>query len=152
MAVQFPSLIGMPTPQVLAYPPQTVIAEKLEAMTALGVTNGRVKDLYDVWAISLAFDLDGKSVVAAVRETFTRRGTVLKPGRPPMLSATYTGDASRQSLWRAFLSNRAEIVGAPPELPAMAEEAAPFIVPIMDAAAGATRLGRWNAKHRRWSS
>ncbi|HCK84807.1 MAG TPA: hypothetical protein DHW63_09920 [Hyphomonadaceae bacterium] len=72
--LDFPSLLGMATPRLKAYPPETVIAEKLEAMAALGLASSRVKDLYDLW------------VVEAVSKTFERRGTELTAGRPPMLT------------------------------------------------------------------
>jgi len=84
--LDFPSLLGMATPRLKAYPPETVIAEKLEAMAALGLANSRVKDLYDLWAIAAAFDLDGARVVEAVSKTFRRRGTELTAGSPPMLT------------------------------------------------------------------
>ncbi len=47
----YPSLLGMETPQIRTYPPATVIAEKFQAMVALGIANGRMKDYYDLWAI-----------------------------------------------------------------------------------------------------
>jgi Nucleotidyl transferase AbiEii toxin, Type IV TA system len=149
--LQFPSLIGMPTPRLKAYPPQTVIAEKVEAMAALGLANSRVKDLYDLWAISLAFDLAGEGVIAALQETFKRRGAQLKAGRPSMLTPGYTGDPNKQALWRAFLSNRAEIANAPADLAAMAEDVALFIEPALTAAANGAVLGVWDKERRTWS-
>jgi hypothetical protein len=41
----FPSLLSdMPAADVLMYPPETVVAEKFEAMIRFGETNGRIKD------------------------------------------------------------------------------------------------------------
>ena len=38
----------MPTPRLRAYPPETVVAEKVQAMVALGMLNSRMKDFFDV--------------------------------------------------------------------------------------------------------
>jgi hypothetical protein len=50
--IEYPSLLGMPTAKLKAYPPETVVAEKLEALVSLGVANSRIKDFFDLWAIS----------------------------------------------------------------------------------------------------
>ena len=148
--LDFPSLLGMAKPRLKAYPPETVIAEKLEAMAALGLANSRVKDLYDLWALAGAFDLDGARVVEAVSKTFGRRGTELTASRPPMLTLAYTSEPSRQALWRAFLTGRAEIENAPKDIAAIAEEVARFVEPVMEAAAAGLALGDWSAKARAW--
>lgn len=148
--IEFPSLLDMPKAQLKSYPPETVIAEKLEAMTALGLVNSRVKDLYDLWAISQAFDLDGARVTQAVEATYRRRGTKLDASVPAMLTVTYSGDTSRQQMWRAFLDGRAEIENAPKELADIAAQVIPFVAPILSAAAEGAPLGAWSAKRRSW--
>ena len=40
-----------------AYPKETVIAEKLEAVTALGILNSRMKDFYDLALLSRCIPL-----------------------------------------------------------------------------------------------
>lgn len=55
----YPSLLGMPAPSLHMYPPETVIAEKAEAMVYLGGLNSRMKDFYDVWRMSEQFDFQG---------------------------------------------------------------------------------------------
>ena len=37
--VEYPSLLGFPTPVVSVYPKETVVAEKLQAMVMLGMAN-----------------------------------------------------------------------------------------------------------------
>jgi hypothetical protein len=49
----FPCLLAdMPAPTILAYPPETVVAEKFEAIVRFGEANGRLKDFNDIWAIA----------------------------------------------------------------------------------------------------
>ena len=40
-----------PAPALRAYPKATVVAEKLHAVTILGMTNSRMKDFFDLWAL-----------------------------------------------------------------------------------------------------
>jgi len=44
-----PVLLDFPAPKLRSYPRETVIAEKFQAMVALGLANTRLKDFYDVW-------------------------------------------------------------------------------------------------------
>jgi len=64
--VEFPTLLGAPPPKLRAYPRESVVAEKLEAMVHLGVTNSRMKDFFDVWFLSQTFAFDGTVVSAAI--------------------------------------------------------------------------------------
>lgn len=52
--IDLPVLLDMPSPHLRAYPRETVIAEKFQAMVALGRANSRMKDFYDVWLLSRA--------------------------------------------------------------------------------------------------
>jgi hypothetical protein len=72
-AVEFPLLLASPTlpaPRLNAYPRETVIAEKLEAMVTLGVPNSRMKDFSDLLTLARSFDFEGDVLVRAVRSTF----------------------------------------------------------------------------------
>ena len=46
--VDFPALLEFPPARVRAYPRETVVAEKLEAMVFLGLANSRMKDFFDL--------------------------------------------------------------------------------------------------------
>ena len=50
--IEYPSLLDSPAPVLRAYPKETVVAEKLEALTALGLLNSRMKDFYDLALLS----------------------------------------------------------------------------------------------------
>jgi predicted nucleotidyltransferase component of viral defense system len=59
--IEYPVFLGGDTIALLAYPIETAIAEKLQAMVALGNANSRMKDFYDVWTCSTHLDLNGKN-------------------------------------------------------------------------------------------
>lgn len=43
-----PTLLELPAPKLAAYPRETVVAEKLQAMVHLGLANSRMKDFFDL--------------------------------------------------------------------------------------------------------
>ena len=106
LEVDYPSLLDMPMPRLRAYPPETIVAEKLQAMVALGMLNSRMKDFFDLWAISQTFPFDGPVLGDALRATFTRRGTLLPAGTPIALTQAFADDAAKQAQWRAFIPAR----------------------------------------------
>jgi hypothetical protein len=56
----YPTLLEFPGPRLLAYPKETVVAEKLEALVKLGIANTRMKDFYDLEILSRTFAFEGK--------------------------------------------------------------------------------------------
>jgi len=100
--LDYPSLLGMEAPQIRAYPPATVIAEKFQAMIALGVANGRMKDYFDLWAIPKTQAVPEADLDAAIRATFERRRTDIPSERPPGLSMVLLSDETKQRQWRAY--------------------------------------------------
>jgi len=100
----FPTLLDLPAPQIRAYPKETVIAEKFEAIVTLGMTNSRVKDYYDIWMLSRRYEFDPAVLGSAIRATFQRRATPL-PAHPPVgLTPAFASEPGHQSQWRAFVS------------------------------------------------
>jgi len=139
----FPALLDFPAPRVRAYPTASVVAEKFQAMVALGIANTRMKDFYDLYRLSETQAFDGETVAAAIRATFERRGTAIPSELPLALSDAFAGDADKQAQWRAFL-RRGHLDNAPANLTAVTERLAAFLLPA--ARAVATR----EAFRRRW--
>ena len=103
--IDYPSLLGMDRPSIRAYPPAAVIAEKFQAVVALGLANGRMKDFYDLWAIPKAMPVDEAALDAAIAATFNRRTTPVPSDRPVGLSETMTQDADAGRRWRAYIES-----------------------------------------------
>ena len=104
----YPVLIAdFPPPQLRTYPVYTVVAEKLHAIVLLGITNSRLKDYFDLWILLDREALDSGILASAIGATFNRRGFRLPTELPIGLSDEFSGDASRQALWAAFLRKNA---------------------------------------------
>ncbi|MEI7464154.1 MAG: nucleotidyl transferase AbiEii/AbiGii toxin family protein [Burkholderiales bacterium] len=103
--IDLPVLLDMPSPHLRAYPPETVIAEKLHAMVVLGRANSRMKDYYDVWMLTSAFDIEHERLSRAIVATFARRSTVIPAEVPDGLSDAFAADSAKQRQWDAFARN-----------------------------------------------
>jgi hypothetical protein len=86
-----------------AYPRETVVAEKFQAMVMLGMGNSRMKDFYDLWILARRFAFTGATLAQAIQATFQRRHTDLPTQAPLALSAEFWGDRTKISQWSAFL-------------------------------------------------
>jgi hypothetical protein len=124
--LELPVLLDLPAPRLRTYPRETVIAEKFQAMVALGRANSRMKDFYDVWVLARAFDFSGDGLSRAIVATFARRNTPIPIDPPYGLTSAFANDPAKQQQWRAFAENMEA------ELPPFAEivdDLATFLMP-----------------------
>ncbi|CAM4065262.1 Nucleotidyltransferase AbiEii toxin of type IV toxin-antitoxin system [Roseateles saccharophilus] len=102
--VTYPTLLAdVPAPALRAYPKATVVAEKLHAVTVLGMTNSRMKDFFDLWVLLHDATLDDAELHSAIEATFSRRQTPMPATLPIGLSEAFAEDATKQVQWKAFL-------------------------------------------------
>jgi len=87
---------------VRAYSPETVIAEKFQAVIALGIVNSRMKDFYDLYAIPRAVKVSEDALLKAIKSTFMRRETDIPTDRPTGFSNAFSQDPIRQTQWAAY--------------------------------------------------
>jgi len=97
-----PTLLDQPAPKLAAYPRESVVSEKFEAMVALGIGNSRMKDFYDVAYLARHFQFDGARLVRAIRATFKRRGTAIPQSAPIALTKEFAEDPAKRAQWKAF--------------------------------------------------
>jgi predicted nucleotidyltransferase component of viral defense system len=141
--LQFPTLLAdMPSPDVLAYPTETIVAEKVEAMVHLGLSNSRMKDFTDLVIAARRTAFDGGTLVAAIRATFRRRGAQLPESEIVALSEQFVQDARAQANWKAY-AKREGLRGFE-SLAQVIEELRAFLSrPIEHARTGETFGARW---------
>jgi hypothetical protein len=143
--VTFPALLDAPAPQLHAYPKETVIAEKFQAIVDLGQANSRMKDYYDIVALSRLFNFDGDGVRRAIAATFERRRTALPAKRPPGLTKAFARDMRKVSQWAAFVQ-REPLLLSPGDLVDVVRELGLFIMaPTKAARAGQPFTHKWKA-------
>jgi predicted nucleotidyltransferase component of viral defense system len=142
--IAVPSVLGMDPPQVLAYPRETVVAEKLHAMVVLDISNTRMKDFYDLWFLSRSWPFQLIALADAIRATFEHRGTPLPIGTPFALTPEFHSDAQKSLQWRAFVK-RLRLDPSTPDLDEIGEAISRF------AEAPFREARTWTAAERTWS-
>lgn len=107
LAGQWPSILDFPPVQLITYPVETVIAEKLEAIVSLALANSRMKDFYDLYWLLAHISPNQDTLRHAIRNTFQRRQTVLPQSPPIAFTAAFFKDPQKITQWQAFLRKNA---------------------------------------------
>ncbi len=138
-AIAYPTLLDQPAPMLRAYPRETVVAEKFQALTALGMANSRMKDFFDLGVLARDYSFDGGTLVAALAATFARRQTAPPEESPLALTPAFA--AAKEAQWRAF-ARRTALVS--PSLAPLLIELERFLLPPSRAIArGTPFLHQW---------
>lgn len=131
--IVFPTLLEFPAPTVRAYPIYTVISEKLQALTVLGMANSRMKNYYDLWTFAARVEIRGSTLVAAIRATFERRETPIPAETPLGLTTEFAEGVEKVRQWKAF----AKKISTDPPIPTLDEVVGMLqecLCPALDAA------------------
>ena len=143
--IDYPTMLAGPAPRLRAYPVETVVAEKLEALVMLGMANSRLKDFYDLWFIAQTFELRRSGLASAVQRTFERRGTALSIAVPAGLTDEFA--TAKADQWKAFLA-RDRMAAAPDILAIVIADLRGFLLPLVDGSARADQTwspgGPWS--------
>jgi hypothetical protein len=125
--LDFPVLLDQPAPHLRAYARETVVAEKFQAMVALGRANGRMKDFYDVWMLQHTHTFDPERLSKAIAATFERRQIAIPAETPDALTDEFAADPTKQTQWAAFLRN---IEQTQPSLQEVVSDLREFLMPL----------------------
>ncbi|MDR6306026.1 putative nucleotidyltransferase component of viral defense system [Nitrobacter vulgaris] len=124
--LDYPTMLAFPAPRLRAYARETVIAEKFQAMVALGRANSRMKDFYDIWILSKSFDFAGDRLARAIAATFARRETAVPVDLPDALTPAFANDEQKQRQWNAFVR---DVSADPGSLEDIVTSLAEFLMP-----------------------
>src|SRR5438552_10124951 len=135
-------LLNFPAPKLRAYPRETVVAEKFEAMVKLGMANSRMKDFYDLWVLAKRFEFESATLAAAIQATFKTRRTTLPRSSPLALQADFYELPTKPTQWRAVL--RKSGLKADSSLKEIIELIGEFVMPVVNG------LSERNAENKVW--
>ena len=143
VVVEYPGLLGEHF-DVVGYPVETVLAEKVVTMLDRGELTTRERDFSDVYQISAGRDVDGGTLTAAIDATIAYRGS------DRQLLRTAVGNLAdhRQANWSTYIAT-AGIEGlVPARFDDAIDAVADFVDPVL---AGDVEDGTWDARARRWT-
>ena len=95
-------------------------------MVVLGRANSRMKDLYDIWALSRTFEFNDGRLARAIAATFARRKTSIPSELPDTLTADFANDPQKVQQWNSFV---AEVANQPGTLADVIGHLASFLMP-----------------------
>jgi len=140
--IDYPTILDFPAPSLRSYPPETVIAEKVEAMIYLGRLNSRMKDFYDVWWMAQQLDFDGVTLCEAIRRTFEARSTEVIQFDELRVEISENQNVDQQ--WGAFV--RKSRIIAPASFVEILLPIEEFLAPLLSALKDEqTMVARWDA-------
>jgi hypothetical protein len=145
--VELPTLRpDTPPVQVLGYPIETVLAEKLTTAITLGPANTRVRDYADIHTLTGTHDLDLSRLREALERTAQFRDVTVQP-----LSAV-VGDLAdrRAATYTAYRRNLGpDGHHLPEQFTDVVSNAITFADPITEPTG---RSARWHSRTRRWTA
>lgn len=147
--VSYPSLLDLPHPHIRVYPPETIVAEKFQTVVARGMGNNRLKDYYDLWALSVEREFYGVDLQKAIAGTFERRKTAIPGAVPVGLTETFYGSKRKKTDWQAFLKKHG--LSKSTSLEVVSVSIANFAMPLCDALLAEDEFDKKWVNVRGWS-
>lgn len=141
-------LEGFDAPEIMTYSVESTIAEKLDAILQRFELTGRMKDFYDIYYLSQAFNFDGLKLQTAIAETLRNRGTDYSADSFHRITAL-VNDENMQVRWRHFLRTLHN-----PDIPfsQVMDGIAAFIEPVWDAFIKGNKFQKqWDASAMNWA-
>ena len=124
--VELAVLLDQPAPKLRAYSYETVIAEKFQAIVALGLANTLLKDFYDVWMLAQTLGFKDDRLAQAIAATFARRTTEIPTEPPDGLTAAFANDPTKRQQWTAFVE---QVTANPGDLGDVVDALSLFLLP-----------------------
>lgn len=141
--LDYPTILHMPAPHLRGYPPESVVAEKFQALVFLGSVNSRMKDFYDLWVLASQFDFDGRKLQLAIVNTLKRRNTMIPDESPVGLRSAFA--VENQAQWQAFI-RRNNLENAPNSLIEVTSVLNNFLNPLIHTTTdGENFKARWKS-------
>jgi hypothetical protein len=142
--LEFPTLLKSAAPKLKAYPKESVVAEKFEAIVKLGVANSRMKDFYDLFVLAQRFEFDSATLASAIQATFQTRRTPLPSSLPLAFTAGFHQLPNKQTQWKAFLGKSG--LNAESSLEETIRVIREFVMPVVEG------ISKRNRKKKIWQA
>jgi len=126
--IDFPTLLDMEPPKLLAYSLESVVAEKFEAALDLADLNSRMKDFYDIRALSHRYSFDGLVLQEAIVATCSRRNTPIHV-KAELFSRRFADRPDKQTQWGAFI-RKGMFDSVPEGFAQLMTEVGSFLLPV----------------------
>ncbi len=147
VSMEYPTLLDHKAPRIQTYSIESVISEKFEAIVSLGKANSRMKDFYDLYALSCSFDFQGEILQEAIKETFVNRKATYDT--LVAFEPSFAVDPKRKTMWTSFL--KAKNIKGELAFDHVINEIQSFLFPIVEAIKAKSPFnGVWKHQEKTW--
>jgi len=126
--IDYPTILENEKAHLLAYTPETSIAEKYQAMINLDMANSRMKDFFDIWLLANNLEFQGNRLSRAIKKTFNKRDAVLSTEMPTCFTCEFSESEIKQTQWNAFV-NKIGLKDKIPTFPEVLQFIQNFLMP-----------------------
>jgi hypothetical protein len=141
--IRYPTLLSDEAFELLGYPVETVIAEKVETMISRGDANTRERDYADVLMLSMEHTVEARTLRRELEKTAAHRATEIAP----LAEILDTLPAARQGSWAAFVDRTGLTDALPSSFEEVVDRVAAFVDPVLRNEPG---VERWDPAARVW--
>ncbi len=141
--LDYPSLIGLPSPKLMVYSLESSIAEKFEGIVKLNFQTSRMKDFYDIVFIGGSKSFKSETLKEAFETTFNTRETDLRE-RKIIYEEEFKNDKTKQVQWNSFITKNK--LDADNEFKQVVEKLENFIEPLFIN----DEETKWNPEKWKW--
>jgi predicted nucleotidyltransferase component of viral defense system len=142
--IEYPTLLDRTNFVLRTYNRETAIAEKFQSMVIWGLSNGRLKDYYDIFLLAKECDFDGSTLAKAFVATFAHRNTEIPTDTPLALSDDFIN--LNRNDWLNYLKNTDYLDNSIKDFSGVVEFLRTFLLPPMQATAKGIDY------HRQWTA
>lgn len=143
--IPYPGVLERGTFEILAYPIETVLAEKLTTAISLGEANTRERDWADIWRLTGSNDLQSDRLIEALQHTSQHRAVQLTPLSQRIGSLAELRNRGYQA-WRR--RQAADTNFYPSDMRTVVDDVTAFADPLLT---GETFQAQWRCKDRTWN-
>jgi hypothetical protein len=144
--IPYPSVLELDAFEILAYPIETVLAEKITTAISLGEINTRERDWADIWRLTGGRDLDADQVSQALQRTARYRGVPLEP-LAQRIGSLAEARGGNYRTWRR--RQGADTDRYPEDFETLVADVIGFADPLLS---GSVINSRWNSQTRSWTA
>lgn len=142
-SLQYPVILDFPEPNLFVYSKESIISEKVQIITSLGIANTRSKDFFDIHLMMISFDFEYETLYQAFEETFRYRKT--KKEFLNAINSLEKDMLQQKKRWESFVKSKG-VLNFPnfEETLILLKE---FLKPLQEKT---NQINQWDHHHKKW--
>jgi len=142
--LDYPVMLEFPSPNILVYSMESVVAEKFEAIVKLNLVTSRMKDFFDIVHLAERTDFNKAALKEALITTFRNRGTNIED-RLMIYRDSFKENVQKQIQWTTFLQQNK--LTAENNFSEVVTKISEFIEPVFNN----DENNNWDSKKWKWN-